>query len=106
MGWVRRRRGTTAAASPTLPDVRDRLDAIERRLDDVEDMARAALAPDRIDELERQVAWFTLHLPTHEDLLEVRLHSARVAGDLAKVTTELRAEIDRTANLLEANTTS
>jgi hypothetical protein len=53
----------------------DRIDAIERRLD--------ALA-------EANVA-----TPTHEDLLEVRLHAARVAAELARVTVELRAEIER-----------
>ena len=32
--------------------------------------------------------------PTHDDLLEVRMHSAKVAAELARVTVALRAEID------------
>ena len=54
-----------------------RLDRIERRIDEVDD--------NRLDH------------PVHEDVLEVRLHSARVAAELARVTVELRAEIERVA---------
>src|SRR5687767_10532920 len=50
------------------------LDRLERRLEDA-----AATAEDA---------------PTHADLLDVRLHSARVAAELARVTVELRAEIE------------
>ena len=55
----------------------DRLERIERRIDD----AAEALADG----------------PTHADVLEVRVHSARVAAELARVTVELRAEIERAA---------
>jgi len=48
----------------------------------------------RILRLERQLADAAVHLPTHEDLLEVRMHSAKVAAELARVTVELRAEIE------------
>ena len=48
----------------------------------------------RILRLERRLEDATLDAPTHEDLLEVRMHSARVAAELARVTVELRAEID------------
>ena len=53
---------------------------------------------DRIDRLERRLvdqADFTEGLPTHEDVMEVRLHSARVAAELARVAVELRAEMER-----------
>jgi hypothetical protein len=53
----------------------DRLDRIERRLDATIDAS--------------------LDAPTHDDVLEVRLHSARVAAELARVTVELRAEIEQ-----------
>ena len=33
-------------------------------------------------------------LPTHDDLLEVRLHSARVSAELTQVAVELQARID------------
>ena len=52
----------------------DRMVRLERRIDEaLEDAAKA---------------------PTHEDLLEVRMHSAKVAAELARVTVALRAEID------------
>ena len=42
----------------------------------------------------RQLEDATIHLPTQEDLLEVRMHSAKVAAELARVTVELKAEIE------------
>ena len=35
-----------------------------------------------------------LEVPTHDDLLEVRVHSARVAAELSRVAVELRSRID------------
>ena len=54
-----------------------RLERLERRLDDTVEAA--------------------LDGPSHHDLLAVRLHSARLAAELARVTVELRGEIDRLA---------
>jgi hypothetical protein len=51
----------------------------------------------RLDKLERRVDEVTeagLDAPTHSDVLEVRLHSAKVAAELTRVSVELRAEID------------
>ena len=48
----------------------------------------------RMLRLERRLEDATLEAPTHDDLLEVRMHSARVAAELARVTVELRAEIE------------
>jgi hypothetical protein len=53
---------------------------------------RLARMEHRIDELAG--ADFGLELPTHDDLLEVRLHSARVSAELSRVTVELQARID------------
>ena len=53
----------------------DRIDRLERRLDDQRDA--------------------TDELPTHEDVMDVRLHSARVAAELARVAVELRAEMEK-----------
>ena len=50
----------------------------------------------RIDRLERRLdeaAETALDLPSHSDVLEVRIHSAKVAAELARVAVELRAEI-------------
>ena len=52
----------------------------------------------RIDRLERRfddAVEATLDLPTRDEVLEVRVHSARVAAELARVTVELRAEIEQ-----------
>ena len=52
----------------------DRMVRLERRIDDlVTDAGKA---------------------PTHDDLLEVRLHSAKVAAELTRLSVSLRAEID------------
>ncbi len=46
----------------------------------------------RLDEL--TAAEVTLDLPTHDDVLEVRLHSARVSAELARVAVDLQSRID------------
>jgi hypothetical protein len=43
----------------------------------------------RIDELAEAV----LNAPSHSDVLEVRMHSAKLAAELARATVELRGEI-------------
>ena len=51
---------------------------------------------DRIGQLERRSADREdahLDLPTNTDLLEVRLHSARVSADLGRLALELRTEV-------------
>jgi len=55
----------------------DRLVRLERRLDDHADAAGMA--------------------PTHDDLLDVRVHSAKVAAELSRVVVELRSEIEQVA---------
>jgi hypothetical protein len=84
MRWRRRRR----AASTELV-VAPRL---ERAL--VAIASHAEQLDGRLLRLERQLEVATIDLPTQEDLLEVRVHSARVAAELARVTVELRAEIE------------
>lgn len=51
----------------------ERLDAIERRVDELTEVSA--------------------NTPSHSDLLEVRLHSAKLAAELARATVELRGEI-------------
>ena len=56
----------------------------------------AAQLEDRIGQLERAAAVQAdahLDLPTHGDLLDVRLHSSRVSADLGRLALELRAEV-------------
>ena len=56
----------------------------------------AAQLEDRIGRMERAVAYQAdahLDLPTHSDLLEVRLHSSRVSSDLGRLALELRSEV-------------
>ena len=52
----------------------------------------------RLDRIERRIEEVDgnkLDHPLHDDVLEVRVHSAKVAAELARVTVELRAEIER-----------
>lgn len=53
---------------------------------------RLARMEHRLDELAS--ADFGLEVPTHDDLLEVRLHSARVSAELTRVAVDLAARID------------
>jgi len=51
---------------------------------------------ERLDTLERKVdelAEAAVNAPSHSDVLEVRLHSAKLAAELARATVELRGEI-------------
>jgi hypothetical protein len=53
---------------------------------------RLARMEHRLDELARTDVG--LEIPTHDDLLEVRLHSARVSAELTRVAVDLQARID------------
>ena len=89
----RRRRGPDVSAQ--VQELANRVQHLERRVADVEDDVRLAVAPDRLDRLAARIDDLVLTLATHDELLEVRLHSARVASELTRVTAELRAELDR-----------
>jgi hypothetical protein len=59
---------------------------------------QAAQLDHRLERLERRVEATvdeSLEHVTYEDVLELRVHAAKVAADLARVTVELRSEIDR-----------
>lgn len=72
-----------------------RLDRLEQRVDDVEDSVDLALAPDLLDDLAHRVGELSLIVPTQEDLLDLRLHTARVATELARLAAELHASVER-----------
>jgi hypothetical protein len=80
----------------------ERIDQLERRIDDMEDIAVNALAPDRVDELAERIEELALMAPTHDDVLSVRLHAARLAGEVARSVTELRADLARLAERASA----
>ncbi|MBV8984025.1 MAG: hypothetical protein JO248_06250 [Acidimicrobiia bacterium] len=86
MRWRKRR---TAASTSTEVVLAPR---VERAL--VAIASHAEQLDGRILRLERRLDDATLEFPTQEDLLEVRMHSAKVAAELARVTVELRAEIE------------
>jgi hypothetical protein len=59
---------------------------------------------DRVDRIEQRVEeseMVAVNVPSHEDLIGVRLHSAKVAAELTRVSVELRAEIERVACSVE-----
>jgi hypothetical protein len=90
---MRRRRREREAAQ-------ERLASLERRLEDLEDTVAAALRADRLDLLDERVDDLAMVVTTHEDLLEVRMHAARLAGEVARSVVELRADQARLHALL------
>jgi hypothetical protein len=86
---LRSRRAAEPAGLPALRTERAlvALAVHSQQLDD-----RLARMEHRLDELAG--ADLTIDLPTHDDLLEVRLHSARVSAELTRVAVELQARID------------
>jgi predicted nucleic acid-binding Zn-ribbon protein len=92
---VVRRRCRRQRLEQEVDHLSDRLEALERRLEDTEDTLWAALAPDRLDDLCVRVDSLAADAATHEQLLEVRLHVTRVATELDRVTTELRTAVDQ-----------
>lgn len=88
----RRSRSAPAPEPAGLPAVR-----AERVL--VALAVHAQQLDDRLERMERRLDCLaatdlTLELPTHDDLLEVRLHSARVSAELARVAVEMQSRID------------
>ena len=99
MGWFRRPRDAEVPATSheTLPDL-----AIAPRLE----RALVALAvhaqqlDTRLERLERRLdadAEALLAYPTQADIIEVQVHSARVAAEITRLAVELRAEIAEVA---------
>jgi len=84
MRWRRRRR-TASTEIVLTPRVERALVAIATHAEQLDG---------RILQLERRIDDAAVTAPTQEDLLEVRMHSAKVATELARVTIELRAEIE------------
>jgi len=84
MRWRRRR---PAASTEIVLQPR-----VERAL--VAIASHAEQLDGRMLQLERRLEDATVAAPTQEDLLEVRMHSAKVAAELARVTVELKAEIE------------
>ena len=63
----------------------ERLERVERRLEDVEDAVHAALDPAGLEALGARLDELAVSAVTSDELLEVRLHSARVATELDRV---------------------
>ena len=84
MRWRRRRR-TASTELVLAPRMERALVAIATHAEQLDG---------RILQLERRFEEATVAAPTQEDLLEVRMHSAKVAAELARVTVELKAEIE------------
>ena len=96
---MRRREEREAAEAALL----DRLDRIERRLADVEDTVAAALNPSRLDDFAEQLDELAMTSTTHDDLLGVRMHAARLAAEVTRSVTELRADLARLSDREEAS---
>ena len=99
---MRRREEREAAEAALL----ERLDRIERRLADVEDTVAAALDPNRLDDLSERVEDLAMTSTTHDDLLGVRMHAARLAAEVTRSVTELRGDLDRVSGREDAGATA
>ena len=71
----------------------DQLDRLERRVADLEDTVSAVLSRSRLDDLAEQLDELAMTSTTHDDLLGVRMHAARLAAEVARSVVELRAEL-------------
>ena len=94
MRWFRRH-PTPPAATATSTDLVPRS---ERAL--VALAVHAQQLSDRVDRLERRLEeneQEAVVIPTTEDVMAVRLHSAKLAAELTRVSVELRAEIESVA---------
>lgn len=79
---------TDKDAEPQGPSQVERsLEALAIRMDDA--VTRLESLEARVTDLAEMVA----NAPSHSDVLEVRLHSAKLAAELARATVELRGEI-------------
>ena len=75
----------------------DQLDRLERRVADLEDTVSAVLSRSRLDDLAEQLDELAMTSTTHDDLLGVRMHAARLAAEVARTVTELRSDHARLA---------
>ena len=78
---------TAPAVVQTAPNIERALLALTSKMQSCID--RLETLEHRLDELTDNVA----HVPSHSDVLEVRIHSAKLAAELARATVELRGEI-------------
>jgi len=94
MRWFRRRPTPPAVVSTST----ELVPRSERAL--VALAVHAQQLSDRVERLERRIEeseQASVVVPTTEDVMAVRLHSAKVAAELTRVSVELRAEIESVA---------
>ena len=90
---MRRRRAQAEARAEADAALRDELARLERRVSDVEDTVAAVLQRSRLDDLAEQLDELAMTSTTHDDLLRVRMHAARLAAEVARSVVELRVEL-------------
>ena len=84
-----------------LQAVEERLHRLERRVDDTDDTVAAALGPDRVDDLWHRVEELGVSAVTHDDVLQLRMEAANLRAEITKVRSELHAELDRLAAVVD-----
>ena len=85
----------TRAREAAERELRDRVGALERRLEDLEDTAYAALDTTRLDDLAARLDDLAVTSVQPDDLLAARLHAARLSAEVARVVAELRSGLAR-----------
>ena len=91
----------TKAREAAERELQARLATLERRLDDLEDTAYAALDSTRLDDLAARVDDLALTSVQPDDLLAARLHAARLSAEVARVSAELRSGLARLEHALD-----
>ena len=73
-----------------LERVEDRLERLEQRLGEVEDVVLPAGPPDGLEDLRERLELLATSAASHDELLEARLEAARVGTAVERLATEVR----------------
>jgi hypothetical protein len=78
-----------------LERVEDRLEKLERRLGEVEDVTLPLGPSDGLDEIRARLDLLAASAASHDELLEARLEATRVGTAVDRLATEVRAMAER-----------
>lgn len=82
-------------------DLEARLGRLEQRVADLEDVADPTLGDDLLDDLAQRLAELILTAPSRDELVELRLRTARLANEVAGLAAEVRPRRHEQDSLVE-----